>query len=191
MGDTFLVVLPLMLSPGPANLVSLALAARYGFVDVFSFQLGIFSVYAVVAVVLGLVTSQIVEYSTFATTILQLVGGLFVIYLGYCLARRKQADAAELDVPGFSKGVLLQILNPKYPAVVLTVFVNRPGEPALVTAGIITAIGAAGLLIYSLIGSSIRRLSFSGNGLRLVDVGFGLLLCLVGAWIAIKPFVTE
>lgn len=59
--ETLLLVLPLMLSPGPANLVSFALTARFGFSQILSFLLGISLVYILVAIVLGVGTSRLVE----------------------------------------------------------------------------------------------------------------------------------
>ena len=42
----FLIVLPLLLSTGPANLVLFALAARFGVLNILRFQFGILVVYA-------------------------------------------------------------------------------------------------------------------------------------------------
>ena len=179
-----------MLSPGPANLVSFALAARFGFAGTLSFQLGILVVYAIVAVALGLVANQIAGHAAYATATFQLMGGLFIIYLGFRLACRKPPEAANVGAPSFSNGVLLQVLNPKYPAVVIAVFANRPDDSTLTTAGILSTVGAAGLLSYSFAGSLIHSLSSSQKWLRVLDIGFGSLLCVVGIWVAVKSFVS-
>ncbi len=188
MVSTFVIVLPLMLSPGPANLVSLALGARHGVARVLVFQLGIVVVYTIVALAVGLFATEVATHSTFATRVIQLLGGCFVVYLGYRLARRKKRDS-DVDTPAFASGVVLQILNPKYPAVVLAVFANRSDLSMVLTAAVVVIVGAAGLLIYSSVGSLVRRLSFSDKGFRILDVGFGALLCIVGLWIARQAFV--
>ncbi len=186
--STLAIVLPLMLSPGPANLVSLALGARYGVARVLVFQLGIVVVYAIVALAVGLFATEVTTHSVFAARAIQLLGGCFVIYLGYRLARRGKRDI-DVDAPSFASGVVLQILNPKYPAVVLAVFANRSDLPMLPTATVLVGVGAAGLLIYSSVGSLVRRLSFSDEGFRILDIGFGVLLGIVGLWIAAQAFV--
>ncbi len=178
-----------MLSPGPANLVSFALAARVGFARVLMFQLGILVVYAFVAVALGLLANQVSGSVQYATATLQLLGGLFIGYLGLRLACRKRPDLAGVEGPSFLKGAILQILNPKYPAVVLAVFASRTDQPMLMTAGIVVAVGAAGLLIYSLAGSLVRSLLSAEKHLRILDVAFGLLLGVVGIWIAAQAFI--
>lgn len=187
--DTFLIVMPLMLSPGPANLVTFALAARFGFVRVIAFKLGIIVVYFCMAVVLGLLTKEIAGHAKYGLVALQLLGGLFIVYLGFRLATRKQRGTTDVSAPQFSKGMLFQVFNPKYPAVVLTVFANQADGSTLVTAGIITIVGTTGLLLHSGAGSVVRHLSPSEKWSRRLDVGFGLLLCLVGLWIAVKPFL--
>ena len=80
--DTFLVVLPLMLSPGPANLVSFALGARHGVLSLCPFQIGIVVVYAVVSLALGALTLQVSAMAPGATFLLRVLGGLFIVYLG-------------------------------------------------------------------------------------------------------------
>jgi threonine/homoserine/homoserine lactone efflux protein len=187
--DTFLIVLPLMLSPGPANLVSFTLAARVGFARVLMFQLGILVVYALVSITLGLLANEVSGSVPYGTATLQLLGGLFIGYLGLRLASRKQPDLAGVEGPSFLSGAILQILNPKYPAVVLAVFASRAEQPPLTTTGIIVAVGAAGLLIYSFAGSLVRSLLPAEKHLRVLDVAFGLLLGVVGIWIAAQAFI--
>lgn len=177
-----------MLSPGPANLVSFALASRFGFTGILRFQLGILVIYAAMAVVLGLATTQISKNIPHATTALQIIGGLFIAYLGLRLAFRKQAELPDNYTPRFSNGLILQILNPKYPPVVLAVFANRPNESSWITAGIIVAIGAVGLLLYALAGSLVRSLFSTEKYFRTLDMVFGLLLVGIGIWFCVKAF---
>ncbi len=86
-------------------------------------------------------------------------------------------------------GVLLQILNPKYPGVILAVFTYRPDQPTWITSLVLTSIGALGLLIYSRVGSLLHTRTISGLGFRSLDQVTGSLLCLVGVWFAIQPFI--
>ena len=86
--ETLLLVLPLMLSPGPANLVTFALTARFGFSQILSFLLGISLVYILVAIVLGVVTSRLTEQYSNITDCIRFFSGLFILYLGVQLLRR-------------------------------------------------------------------------------------------------------
>jgi len=177
-----------MLSPGPANLVSFVLGARNGFYRLLPFQFGIVVVYGVVAFGLGLLTTRINAVSPRATLLMQVLGGIFIVYLGLRLALRKNRETVE-KAPTFANGVLLQILNPKFPGVVLAVFANRQGQAALVTTAVILIVGAIGLLAYSIAGSLFHARAISGSGFRVLDLVAGSLLCVVGLWFAIQPLL--
>ncbi len=186
--DTLAIVLPLMLSPGPANLVSFVLGARDGPVHILPFQCGIIAVYGVVALALGMLTTQINAVIPEVTLVLQILGGLFIIYLGVRLARRTNRENPE-QAPTFANGALLQCLNPKYPGVVLAVFVSCQGQSTLMVASVIVFVGVIGLLAYSTAGSLFRRRAMTDSGFRVLDLTAGILLCLVGIWFILQPLM--
>lgn len=184
--DTLLVVIPLMLSPGPANVVSFALGMRHELHRLCLFQAGIVVVYAIVSFSLGALTVQVAGAAPGVTSLLRLLGGLFIVYLGIQLIRRTKRDGHE-KTPTFANGMMLQLLNPKFPGVVVAVFATRHGQPTWVTAGIIVAVGTLGLVSYATIGSLLSRRVVSESGFRILDVVAGGLLCGVGLWFAVSP----
>lgn len=184
--ETLLVVLPLMLSPGPANLVSFALTARFGFSQILSFLLGISLVYILVAIVLGIGTSRLTEQYSDITYFIKFFGGLFILYLGVQLLRRKSRNDS-VKIPSMWNGIFLQLLNPKYPPVVLSVFANSQNQNALITAGILSIVGITGLVIYAAAGTFMRHQVNMERQLGIVDYVFGVLLCLVGLWLLVEP----
>ncbi len=173
-----------MLSPGPANLVSLVLSSRYGLRQVVPFQCGILLVYAVIGFAMAATAARLGDSFRSAAVFMQIAGGLFVFYLGIRLILTKTSSGEAGDVPTFRSGVLLQIFNPKFPPVVLTVLSARSATNPLVVVAIVVSVGAIGLMMYSLTGSSIHRFASADRHLRMLNVVFGVLLCLVGAWIA-------
>lgn len=187
--DIVVVVLPLMLSPGPANLVSLVLGARHGVIQLLPFQLGILVVYGVVAIGVGTLANRIYVFAPAAVRVLQVIGGLFIVYLGIRLARRTQRDTADL-APTFFNGMSLQCLNPKFPGVVLTVFANRHSQSIWMVAATICIAGAIGLAAYSTAGSLLRPRDTSGNSFRAFDMAASGLLCAVGVWFILQPLLT-
>ncbi|MFT5525274.1 MAG: threonine/homoserine/homoserine lactone efflux protein [Pirellulaceae bacterium] len=189
MFETIAIVMPLMLSPGPANLVSFALAARLGLARIIAFQLGIVVMYAAVALLLGFIATQITGQSRYAAATMQLVGGGFIAYMGYRLTVRKTKNESEIPSPSFFGGMLVQLLNPKYPAVVLTVFAARPQQHLITTTIAIVCVGTVGLLMYGSLGTIFRRLISTDKYLHAADIAFGVLLGLVGLWIAVQPII--
>lgn len=187
--DTFILVIPLMLSPGPANLVSFILGARNGFYRTLPFQLGILTVYSAVALALGSLTQEISQMDSRLIPLFQLLGGLFIIYLGFQLLWRKKRKTPEV-APTFASGALLQTLNPKFPGVVLTVFASQTQQHTFVTAIIITVVGGAALFAYSLMGAFFKTDGSASYGFSVLDRIAGVLLCLVGIWISLQPLLT-
>ena len=182
--------LPLMLSPGPANLVSLVLSSRYGSRQIAPFQCGILFVYVVIAIGMAVTAAQLGESFKNATVFVQIVGGAFIIYLGIRLILTTQKPAESDSTPTFKSGALLQICNPKFPPVVLTILATRADTHSLATAGIIVTVGAMGLTLYSCVGSLIHRFASVDRHLRSLNVVFSLLLCAVGVWIAVGAVIT-
>ena len=178
--------MPLMLSPGPANLVSFALAARFGLSRLLSFIFGVSLVYIFVALALGVGVDHLAEQYSDLAVFIRLFGGVFIVYLGIQLLTRKHRNET-LKTPNMWSGIALQLLNPKYPPVVLAVFSSSQSQNVLITAGILTFIGVAGLLIYAATGAIIRHHVDQERQFGKVDVVFGVLLCFVGVWLIIEP----
>jgi threonine/homoserine/homoserine lactone efflux protein len=174
-----------MLSPGPANLVSLAFSSRCGSRQIVLFQCGILLVYAVVAFGMAVTAIQLGDFFMNSAVFLQIAGGAFIIYLGIGLILTPQKPGESGSAPTFRSGALLQIFNPKFPPVVLAILSTRSDTNFLATAGIIVTVGAIGLALYSSVGSLIHRFVSADRHLRLLNIVFGLLLCAVGVWITV------
>ncbi|MCR8923787.1 LysE family translocator [Dasania sp. GY-MA-18] len=183
--ETLFLVLPLMLSPGPANLVTFALTARFGFAKILPFLLGISLVYIVIAIVLGAITSRLAEQYADVTNYIRVFGSCFIVYLGVKLLRRRNRNTLT-KAPSLWNGITLQLLNPKYPPVVLSVFANSQNKNTLITAAILCIIGVTGLVIYASAGMFMRRQVNVEKQLGVLDFVFGLLLCFTGIWLLLS-----
>lgn len=179
----------LMLSPGPANLATLALAARHGLAGVGPFVFGIAIGYAAVAAAIAWLGGRFLGES--ALGLLPLAGGLFLGYLGWRLIARagrwNEADGR----PCFLSGLALQLLNPKFPAVVLTVLAaNGSGHPWSAVATLV-GMGVAGLGLYATLGATSHRFVQRPSGRAWCDRMFGLLLMLTGVWLAAEGLLNS
>jgi threonine/homoserine/homoserine lactone efflux protein len=70
---------------------------------------------------------------------------------------------------------------------VLSVFAASQNQNALITASILAIACVAGLLIYAATGAVIHRKVNLARRFGTVDFVFGVLLCLVGHWLLVKP----
>jgi threonine/homoserine/homoserine lactone efflux protein len=175
-----------MLSPGPANLVSFAFGARFGFVQILPFLFGVSVVYIFVALALGVGTNHLMGQHSGFTDLIRFFGGVFIVYLGIQLLRRKNQNIST-KAPSIWNGIVLQILNPKYPPVVLSVFAASQNQDPFMTAGILAIVGMAGLLVYAISGAVIHHKVNRENQFGTVDLVFGVMLCFVGFWLLVKP----
>ncbi len=183
--ETLVIVLPLMVSPGPANLASFVLAARHGISKVIPFVLGIVSVYVTIAFATGVFSKQLFVIAPRASGILATLGGTFIIFLGIQLMLRERRQTQERR-PTLFEGAALQCLNPKYPGVVMTVYAERSHEPALLVALAISVVGTISLLAYAAMGALLSKRKTTPKQRKLFDQFAGGMLCLVGLWLILK-----
>lgn len=184
--ETLLVVVPLMLSPGPANATSLLLGARYSMWELLPFHAGIMVIYAVVSIGIGAVGNRIAEASPATSAALPILGGLFIVYLGVRLLRHKASNAAARR-PTLRNGVALQLLNPKFPGVVLSVFATQQTQPLAIIVLTICSVGAVGLIAYAWAGSLLARGAGLDRDNGPLEAVSGGMLCVVGLWFAMQP----
>ena len=187
MATTILIALPLLLSPGPGYLISFTLAAQLGFANVVRFLFGISIAYVAGSVLLGYFMTQIISLNVEVFKFIQLLGGIFIFYLGLRLAYHKDNADIETIKPSILNGLIIQLLNSKYFIVVLLIFSIRSSEPVLTTAIIITIISILGLLVYSYVGSFIHSYIASKNVFKSLNLVFSVMLCLVGVWLISTP----
>ncbi|QDU58888.1 LysE family translocator [Aeoliella mucimassa] len=173
-----------MLSPGPANLVCLVLASRYGLRQTAWFQMGIVLIYALVGFALAVTATQLGSVFQNAAVFLQVAGGAFIVYLGVRFMVSSPKLGESDSAPTFKSGVLLQMLNPKYPPVVLAILAARSESNNLATVGVVVSVGALGLITYACVGSLVYRWTLDDRYLRWFNIAFGCLLCAVGVWMA-------
>jgi threonine/homoserine/homoserine lactone efflux protein len=135
----------------------LVLASRYGWRQIVAFQAGIVLVYALVAFGMAGTATQLGDFFQAAAGAVQLAGSLLILTLGIRLLLSTGKAVPAGPAPSFQAGALLQLLNPKYPAVVLTVLAARADARPLAVAGVVVAVGTVGLAFYACAGWAVCR----------------------------------
>lgn len=119
----FLLVFPLMFSPGPSNILSAASGSKYGLRRTVPFVIGMDIMVLVPALVIGLgLTSLLVLDSVLAG--FQIAGVLFILFLAWRLwtdAPLVASKALERD-PGLIEGAMVQLANIKGLVLLLVVY---------------------------------------------------------------------
>jgi threonine/homoserine/homoserine lactone efflux protein len=102
------------ITPGPVNLINLASGALYGYKKTIPFVLGATIGFALLLIMLGVGTMQIIIAYPIFLRYMSVVGAVFIFYLGYKLAKSDMAiTTSYVNCPKFIEGFFLQWLNPK------------------------------------------------------------------------------
>ena len=181
------VLLPLVVTPGPANLANFAIGCAGNVKRGLAFTAGLNLAVLIWSLVFFFGGSALVSQPWFPLLGLQIAGVLYIAYLGYSLLRSPAVSAADnLDnIPGFQGGFVLQMLNPKLFVLLLVVLSQIPvmsvGWMSLFILYFIllNLLPHVGYLLLGLWGASLGSLQFR-NRLS------GVLLILVAGWISLE-----
>ncbi|MFT5572129.1 MAG: threonine/homoserine/homoserine lactone efflux protein [Cryomorphaceae bacterium] len=188
---TLVTVVALLLgSPGPAPLALAAVGASFGVKHGVPFLLGILSglTVAITATTLGL--SALFAVDSSAKTIVQIVGGLYILYVAIKIATAPMITDGDnhSKAPSFIDGFILNLLNPKAYAAFFAIFSQflLPIENHTLAFGItaLVCMLVATLVdgIWLMLGGVIKPIFKKPLQARLLRVSFAVLMLLAVAW---------
>ncbi len=149
-------------TPGPNNIVALYAISQKGWQQGKNILLGIAAGFLCVMVLCGLFCYQLATYLPAVANILKYVGAAYIVYLAIHVARSKPEDTAQKEM-SFLSGFLLEFVNVKiilYAITIFTGYVLPHGITLpilLFHAVLITCIGLAGTLTWSIAGGMFQR----------------------------------
>jgi cysteine/O-acetylserine efflux protein len=102
-------------TPGPNNILSMSNGVRYGYKKTLPFLLGIFTGFALVLLLCGLLNIFLVGLLPQIEPVLKIAGTLYMLYLAVYLLRSKPANDEQENRGSntFRAGFILQFLNLK------------------------------------------------------------------------------
>jgi len=107
-------LLPIIASPGPANILYAASASSFGIKKTIPFWLStnITSLFQTLAIGLGL--NLIMQIYPLIIVVLKYIGVLFLLYLAYKFSKFSVNAEKKIEVLTFKDGVIIEILNMKF-----------------------------------------------------------------------------
>jgi threonine efflux protein len=146
-------------SPGPSNLAIMATAMSAGRKPALALALGVISGSCTWAMLAALGVSALLASFAFALTILKIVGGLYLLYLGWKSARAalSKVDLAQQASGGpvrlgalYRRGLAMHLTNPKAILSWLSIISLGlpPDAPGSVTAAIVVGCVCLGVLVF-------------------------------------------
>jgi threonine/homoserine/homoserine lactone efflux protein len=117
------VVFPLVFSAGPGNVLCAVCGGTNGFKKSIPFILGLDLVYTLYALLIGFGLSAIIINYPKVFFIVQIIGVLYILWLGYKFLGRKKIEKKESKLQlKFIDGVISQALNVKGITIVITMY---------------------------------------------------------------------
>lgn len=182
-------LLPVVISPGPANILYAASGSSFGVRGTVPFWLAtnLTSVFQTLAVGFGL-DFLLTTYPQSVVVIKQ-VGILFLLYLGFKFFKMSNSLAETFKPLTFKDGVIVEILNVKYllvPTIMFSQFytpvAGEYGQIFLLTFALVSLTLATSML-WILGGRSLALLVAKKDSQRAQGLIFGSLLCVTAVWL--------
>ncbi|GLS21477.1 hypothetical protein GCM10007874_44940 [Labrys miyagiensis] len=198
----FLLVFPLMFSPGPTNFMCAAAASRHGVAKCIPMILGMDLMVFLPALLVGLGVGEL--FSRFPTilTIVQLIGAVVILVIGIDMVRslhKQEAATGALTPMSFLGGMLVQTLNAKGLALLVIIYAQfhlrdaSVWHNASVVAAYLTGLSLLSHFAWAAGGMWIARRFASARALRLQGGIYATMLVMVAIWLfvsAIRDTVT-
>lgn len=186
-------MIPLLISPGPANLTIAALSSRVGFVATLPFIAGILVIDLIVTPVLGFSCGAIFSKYPKLFLGLEMLGIIYIFFLAFGFARSSFRSSTALPARsrtlGFKNGLILQLLNAKLFAMIIMMFTQFLEKPhslvyEIAILSILFNVGATSChLLWAQFGTMLNKFTKSSRGQKIQAIAFALSLFLVGFWL--------
>ena len=179
-------------TPGPNNISCAATTARWGLSRTWSYLFGIAAGFVVLLSLCGVFSGALMVLLPWLQTYMRWVGAAYILWLAYGIARSDTSGKVEgtSSLRGFSKGFVLQFVNPKailYGVTLYTAFLSpilaRP-VPVLISALLFAVIGFSSILTWAVFGLGIERFLQSPMHRKIMNGCFALLLVYTAAKVA-------
>ena len=151
-------------TPGPNNISSAAMGIIAGYRKTLPYLAGIAAGFFIVMLLCGWISAGLREAYPAFENVLRILGSGYILWLGWHTVKASYVfRESDQRVFGFSKGFLLQLLNPKVIVYGLTVYASFLGalaaRPTLLvfSAAALAGIGFMAISTWTLFGASIRK----------------------------------
>lgn len=187
------VMVPLMISPGPANIVLAGAGMKQGIRNSIPLVIGINTVLVGYSIIIGLGLGEFIKGYPELLFGIKIVGIVYILYLSYkfLVAKNFKSQNENSKVYSFYDGLILQLLNPKgflLLFLMFSLFLNPNKNQVLQVTYLIFMLLVLGVvchLIWVAGGSSITKLIKNNRTQKILNHIFSISLALVAVWLLI------
>lgn len=186
----FLLMLPMTLSAGPANIMSASLGATKGFRKSLPFLAGLVLPAITYSLLIGYGANSIISTYPFIVEALQYAGAGYVFYLAikFLYPQKNKADKTASPQLGFRSGFILSALNGKLITMLILMYSvmlgNQSGYQEIwLMTFLLLITGLSSNSIWVAGGQLLSRFFVSERAIRGQNIAFGLMLLVVAVWL--------
>jgi len=181
-------LLPIIASPGPANILYAASASSFGIKKTIPFWLStnMTSFFQTLAIGLGL--NLIMQLYPMIIVVLKYIGVLFLLYLAYKFSKFSVNADKKIDVLTFKDGFVIEILNMKFlliPSLMFSQFYTPSDsyEQIFILSFTLLLITLSTSMMWMLGGNALASLVSDDKMQKYQEVFFSLLLFITAIWL--------
>ncbi|KDM93428.1 LysE family translocator [Photobacterium galatheae] len=190
----FAVMFPLVISPGPANIVFAISGAKSGLKRSLPLVAGIDLIFLVYSIIIGFGFGLTLQKYPQYFQIIQLAGATYLIYLSYKFIKPTQKkdtdkkDESQKTFFSFWDGIVIQLLNPKGLVMLVLMFslFTTPESSMHTTLSLIVwlcILNVSAHILWVIFGSHILSRWSSGRSEKLQSFFYAFSLISVAVWI--------
>lgn len=188
----FLLMLPMILSAGPANIMSASLGATQGFQKTIPFLLGLVLPAVTYSLLVGFGAEAVITRYPVLVDILQYAGAVYIVYLAmrFLYPGNRNTDKTYTPHLGFRSGFILAALNGKLITMLILMYSvmldgqSSSGEIWLMTF-LLLVFGLSSNSLWVVGGQLLSHFFVSDRAIRAQNIVFGGMLLVVAVWIAV------
>ena len=188
----FLTIIPLTISPGPANTMFAATGARFGLKNTLPLWMGINLVCISISLLVGFGIGEVLFDYPIIQLILKYLASVFMIYLAIKFFKSAKMEKSEAKAPAFMDGVVLQLFNFKFlfiPVIMFSQFLNPEKvvwTQVLFLTLALNVVNMSGHILWITAGDIITRKFNSEKAYKIQGYFFGFVLILVAVWMVLR-----
>lgn len=170
-------------TPGPNNITCASFGMHLGYKQTFKFLIGIVAGFFFVLWACVLLSSVLLEVAPFINAYLKYIGAAYILWLAYHTLKASYTSSSEIkELAKFSRGFLLQLVNPKgifYGMTVFTTFLYDPNKHILSHAPwifVLAAVCFSSVSVWTLFGNFIQKYMQNRTLKKTINVVLSLAL---------------
>lgn len=189
-------MIPLIWSPGPNNVMCATVGARQGVKGAVTFILGLNVPILVYSVLTGLGLTVALNRMPQVASMLSILGALYVGYLGVNLMRADSDSHTDQVQYGFKSGFVISSLNFKVITVLVVMYSQFAGDSFASSVSLAVAfvlVCVVGHMLWTTVGQLSDQLIQSEAFLKKQNLVYGAMLVGVGVWMlfsALSPLLS-